>query len=33
MRHADLFDAVHRTPELLEDAEQIGRGEIVAAAR
>jgi hypothetical protein len=33
MRHAHLFDAVHRMHELLEDAEQIGRGEIVAAAR
>jgi len=33
MAHADRFDAVSKMHELLEDAEQVGRGEIVAAAR
>lgn len=32
MRHADRFDALHKMHELLEEAEQVGRGEIVAAA-
>ena len=32
MQHADQFDAVHKMHQLLEDAEQVGRGEIVAAA-
>jgi hypothetical protein len=31
LRHADRFDAVHKMHELLEDAEQVGRGEIVVA--
>jgi hypothetical protein len=31
MRHADRFDAVLKMHELLEDATQVGRGEIVAA--
>jgi hypothetical protein len=31
MRHADQFDAVQKMHELLEDAAQVGRGEIVAA--
>jgi hypothetical protein len=30
MQHADQFDAVQKMHTLLEDAEQIGRGEIVA---
>lgn len=29
-QHADRFDAVHEMHELLEDADQVGRGEIVA---
>jgi Carboxypeptidase regulatory-like domain len=33
MRHADRFDAVRRMHQLFEDATQVGRGEIVAAAR
>ena len=32
MQHADQFDAVHKMHELLEDAVQVGRGEIVARA-
>ena len=32
MRHADRFDALHKMHDLLEEAEQVGRGEIVAAA-
>lgn len=32
MQHADRFDAVHQMHELLEDAQQVGRGEIVAVA-
>ncbi len=31
MQHADQFNAVEKMHELLEDAVQIGRGEIVAA--
>jgi hypothetical protein len=30
MQHADQFDAVEKMHALLEDAEQVGRGEIVA---
>ena len=30
MQHADRFDAVRKMHELLEDATQVGRGEIVA---
>jgi hypothetical protein len=33
MAHADQFDAVEKMHALLEDAEQIGRGEIVAPTR
>ena len=32
MQHADRFDAVSKMHELLEDATQVGRGEIVAPA-
>jgi hypothetical protein len=32
MQHAGRFDAVERMHELLEDAVQVGRGEIVATA-
>jgi hypothetical protein len=32
MQHVDQFDAVHKMHELLEDAVQVGRGEIVARA-
>jgi hypothetical protein len=32
MLHADQLDAVRKMHELLEDATQVGRGEIVAAA-
>ncbi len=32
MRHADRFDALHKMHDLLEEAEQVGRGEIVAPA-
>jgi hypothetical protein len=32
MQHADQFDAVQKMHELLEDAVQVGRGEIVATA-
>lgn len=31
MQHADRFDAVSKMHELLDDATQVGRGEIVAA--
>jgi hypothetical protein len=30
MQHADRIDAVEKMHPLLEDAEQVGRGEIVA---
>jgi hypothetical protein len=33
MARAEEFDAVRAMHELLEDAEQVGRGEIMAAAR
>jgi hypothetical protein len=33
MEHADQFDALHRMHALLEDAVQIGRGEIVGGLR
>jgi hypothetical protein len=33
MARAEEFDALHTMHELLEDAEQVGRGEIMAAAR
>ncbi len=33
MARAEAFDALHTMHELLEDAEQIGRGEIIRAAR
>jgi hypothetical protein len=33
MQHAGRFDAVSKMHALLEDAEQVGRGEIVAPAR
>ena len=32
MRHAEQFDAVAKMHALLEDAEQVGRGEIVTPA-
>jgi hypothetical protein len=32
MAHADRFDAVEKMHALLEDAEQVGRGEIVTGA-
>ena len=31
MRYADRFDALHEMHDLLEEAEQVARGEIVAA--
>ena len=31
MRYADRFDALHKMHDLLEEAEQVARGEIVAA--
>lgn len=33
MARAEEFDALHAMHALLEDAEQVGRGEIMAAAR
>ena len=33
MARADAFDALHTMHQLLEDAEQVGRGEIMAPAR
>jgi hypothetical protein len=33
MARAQEFDALHAMHDLLEDAEQVGRGEIMAAAR
>jgi hypothetical protein len=33
MAHADRLDAVSKMHALLEDAEQVGRGEIVAPPR
>jgi hypothetical protein len=33
MQHAEQFDAVGKMHALLEDAEQVGRGEIVAPAQ
>jgi hypothetical protein len=33
MARAEEFDALHAMHDLLEDAEQVGRGEIMAAAR
>jgi hypothetical protein len=33
MARADEFEALHTMHALLEDAEQVGRGEIMAAAR
>ena len=33
MARAEEFDALHAMHELLEEAEQVGRGEIVATAR
>ena len=33
MARAEEFNALHAMHELLEDAEQLGRGEIMAAAR
>ena len=33
MARAEEFDALHAMHELLEDAEQVGRGEIMAAPR
>lgn len=33
MQHAEQFDAVEKMHALLEDAEQVGRGEIVAPAQ
>jgi hypothetical protein len=33
MAHADQFDALHAMHAYLEDAEQMGHGEIMAAAR
>jgi hypothetical protein len=33
MARAEEFDALHTMHELLADAEQVGRGEIMAAAR
>ena len=33
MARADEFDALHAMHELLQDAEQVGRGEIMAAVR
>jgi len=32
MAHADRFDAVEKMHALLEDAEQVGRGEIITGA-
>lgn len=32
MARADEFDALHRMHGLLQDAEQVGRGQVVAAA-
>jgi hypothetical protein len=32
MQHAEKFDAVEKMHALLEDAEQVGRGEIVTGA-
>ncbi len=32
MASVDKFDALHRMHSLLEDAEQVGRGEVVASA-
>ena len=33
MAHAEEFDALHAMHALLEDADEVGRGEIMAAAR
>jgi hypothetical protein len=33
MQHVDRFDAVHKMHELLEDAELVGRGAVLAPAR
>jgi hypothetical protein len=33
MAHTDRFDAVRKMHQLLEDATQVGRGEIVATAQ
>jgi hypothetical protein len=32
MAHAEDFDALHRMHALLQDAEQVGRGEVVATS-
>ena len=32
MARAEAFDALHRMHDLLEDAEQVGRGEVMASS-